>query len=705
MPEFPGIAGTSSCSEWDAGVPVNMKLIRKKDEGYWNEFKGTPKAFIGYAKGKELWGSNFGPATAIRFPSKLMRNEIENMLSGIFIPEKTGFSINNVREESIKAAGESVDFSTLFLSLGIFIVISCIILLSLSVSLFFDSKKNQVYTYFALGFTNKWIKRLLFYETLVISLVGALFGVIAGWLINLLIIRALNSVWSGAVQTNTLNPHLSLTSFAIGFITTVVICFVLLRIKVKIFLQALKKTDPGIYKGHSIKRNSTFFLISVFLFVLLIVVSLIFRKYVVSISFVTGAVLFISLILLVRLYSIEGIGRKKTGFPKLKSLSRLYYSFHPSEAITPVLFIASGIFALFITGVNRLDISDKMKEPSGGTGGYLLWCESSVPIKADLNSPAGRKEFGFDEENLKELLFVQGKRSQGDDASCLNLNHVTVPPLLGLDPSQFIAKGAFSFQSQDKGINGENPWEAIQRSPADNTIFGIVDQTVLQWGLKMSLGDTVFMKSESGQKLNVVLVAGLKSSVFQGFVLIGERNLDRYYPSIQGSTVFLATGDPRLADRYKEILKERLSNYGVSIMPSIDRLSSFFEVTNTYLSVFIVLGVLGMVLGVAGLGFILLQNYNHRKKEFSLMIATGYRINSIRWLVTREQIQILSAGIFIGVISAAIATFPSLTSGSEIPWRLIAIMVISVFISGFTTLMISVRNIKNEPLIAGLRKE
>jgi putative ABC transport system permease protein len=682
MPEFPGIAGTSSCSEWDAGVPVNMKLIRKKDEGYWNEYKGTPKAFIAYSDGKELWGSNFGPATAIRFPSKLKKAEIENLLNGIFIPGKTGFSINNVKADSIKAADESVDFSTLFLSLGIFIIISCIILLSLSVSLFFDSKKNQVYTYFALGFTDKWIKRLLLYETLVISFTGALFGVFAGWLINVLIIRALNSVWSGAVQTNTLSPHFSLSALATGFLTTVVICFVLLRIKVKNFLHTLKKTDSGIYEGHSVKKNNAFILISVVSFVLLFSASLLFRKYAVSISFTTGVILFISLILLARMYAIKGIGKKKTGFLKLKNLSGLYYSFHPSQAITPVLFIASGIFALFITGVNRLDISDKMKEASGGTGGYLLWCESSVPLKANLNSLAGKREFGLNEEGLQELSFVQMKKTPGDDASCLNLNHVSVPPLLGLDPSNFIANGSFSFKSQDISLNGENPWIAIQKTPVNNTIYGIVDQTVLQWGLKMSLGDTISLRSESGQKINVILIAGLKSSVFQGFILIGDKNFDRFYPSVQGSTLFLATGNPMLTDRYKEILKQRLSNYGVSIMPSIDRLSSFFEVTNTYLSVFIVLGILGMVLGVTGLGFILLQNYNFRKKEFSLMLATGYQIDSIRRLVIREQIQILSAGILIGIASAAIATLPSLTSGSSVPWRLMTIMVISVFLSG-----------------------
>ena len=59
MPDFPGISGRESCSDWDAGVPIKMNEIRTKDEAYWNKYRGTPKAFLSYEKGKELWGKNY----------------------------------------------------------------------------------------------------------------------------------------------------------------------------------------------------------------------------------------------------------------------------------------------------------------------------------------------------------------------------------------------------------------------------------------------------------------------------------------------------------------------------------------------------------------------------------------------------------------------------------------------------------------------
>ena len=227
---------------------------------------------------------------------------------------------------------------------------------------------------------------------------------------------------------------------------------------------------------------------------------------------------------------------------------------------------------------------------------------------------------------------------------------------------------------------------------------------MLQWGLKISPGDTIILKSESGQPLNVIIAAGLKSSVFQGFVIIGADNFDRFYPSVPGSSIFLVAGNPELTDSYQKVLKERFANYGFSVMPASDRLASFFEVTNTYLSVFTILGAFGMFLGVAGLGFILCAIITI-EREFALMIASGYSIRSLRRMVLREQIQVLFAGVFTGVVSALIATSPSIKSSSEIPWVFLLLMILSVFLTGFIALGISVRTIKNVTLISSLRKE
>ena len=67
-------------------------------------------------------------------------------------PAKNGFSITDLYNESLKAASESVDFSTLFLSLGFFLILASVVLLSFAVTTYLESKHNQIRTYFALGF-------------------------------------------------------------------------------------------------------------------------------------------------------------------------------------------------------------------------------------------------------------------------------------------------------------------------------------------------------------------------------------------------------------------------------------------------------------------------------------------------------------------------------------------------------------------------
>jgi ABC-type antimicrobial peptide transport system permease subunit len=256
-----------------------------------------------------------------------------------------------------------------------------------------------------------------------------------------------------------------------------------------------------------------------------------------------------------------------------------------------------------------------------------------------------------------------------------------------------------------KEFSGTNPWQVINKPASGNTIYGIADQTVLQWGLKIKPGDTLILKAENGQPLNILIAAGLKSSVFQGFVIIGEENFNRFFPSVSGYSVFLADGESELSELYMTTLADRFSAYGISIESSAKRLASFFEVTNTYLSVFTILGSFGILVGVIGLGFILLRNYEDRKREFALLMATGFSIKRIRKIIFSEQLLILFAGLLTGIISAVLATLPSVRSGANVPWVLLIVVSVSVVAAGVTSLLIAVKNIKSESIISALRKE
>lgn len=458
MPEFPGISGSESCSDWDAGIPVKTGEIRDKDEDYWNRYKGTPKAFISYEKGSELWGNNFGAATSIRFPAGLNRKEIESQLAGSLDPEISGFTITDIAKEADDAAKNSVDFGTLFISLGFFLIVAAIVLLSFAVSTYFDTKKRQIFTWFALGFNNRLIGKLLLIESVFTGLTGCLAGAFAGILVNIAITDALNSVWRGAVQTDTLRSFVDIRPVIAGFVITFIIIIIFMIIKIRRHLKRLNSKEKESILLPSAKRNFMLAITLAFLSVLCLAISFVSKEKEMALFFVAGSFLLATLIVLWRQYLI-----RPAGAVSRNNLSQLYYSINPSMAVSPVLFIAAGIFAVFIVGANKTDTKSGNSDMSSGTGGYTLWCESTIPVGEDLNSLKGRVALGLEDDSLSDLRFVMMKRSEGNDASCLNLNHITSPPLIGVDPSDFIKRGSFSFSRyhdlKDFGISMVIPFK------------------------------------------------------------------------------------------------------------------------------------------------------------------------------------------------------------------------------------------------------
>lgn len=160
-----------------------------------------------------------------------------------------------------------------------------------------------------------------------------------------------------------------------------------------------------------------------------------------------------------------------------------------------------------------------------------------------------------------------------------------------------------------------------------------------------------------------------------------------------------------MRDVYRDILNERLPAYGVSIENTSDRLAAFYEITNTYLSVFGVFGGLGMITGIAGLGFVLLRNFNRRKREFALMLATGFTPSKVKKMVFSEQVLIIFAGIVSGVIPAIFATLPSLRTHHEIPWLYLAVVILVIFLTGVMAVFLATVSIKKDSLISELRKD
>jgi ABC-type antimicrobial peptide transport system permease subunit len=285
-----------------------------------------------------------------------------------------------------------------------------------------------------------------------------------------------------------------------------------------------------------------------------------------------------------------------------------------------------------------------------------------VPLLENLNTKNGREKLGFEESKLlNETHFVQFLMRKGDDASCINLNHIEKPEIVGVDPMEFGQRKSFSFEKLDGKVEKENAWMELEKNNDSLLIPAFADQTVITWGLLKKIGDTLTYTNEAGQDLKLLLVGGLNSSVFQGKILISKRHFQQQFPSVSGSKLCLIDAAEN-TEELSRVLNHQLQDYGVETQKTTERLNQFNSVTNTYLSVFMLLGALGILIATIGIGILIYRNMLDRRQEIAMMLALGFTKRQIFRLIFRENLVLVLLGMGIGLASALIGILPSLIS-------------------------------------------
>ncbi len=332
------------------------------------------------------------------------------------------------------------------------------------------------------------------------------------------------------------------------------------------------------------------------------------------------------------------------------------------RSLATIGVLASGVFMVVAVDSFRKTGTDD----TVGTGGFALVGESASAIYEDLNSQKGRDAYALDDKLMDGVRVVQMRVRDGDDASCLNLNRAAQPKLLG---TRFSELGDIAF-----GIN----WNSIV--PKDSAaIPGVVDANTLQWALQKSVGDKLDYTDERGQPLAVEMSATLKGSMMQGLVLIPEARFIEKFPNSAGYRFFLIDCPPAKAAAVREHLTAQLGDRGLELVPAAQRLAEFNAVENTYLSIFQVLGGLGILLGSAGLGIVVARNVLERRREFGLLEAVGFNPAQLRALVFAEHRWLIVAALGIGSVSAIVAVLPGiLQKGASFPWGQLSILFVGM---------------------------
>lgn len=710
MPAFEGLAGVESCSDWNAGIPMEFSKIRDKDEDWWTNYRGTPKAFIAYETGVSLWGMEFGNSTAIRFSGLTDPYQVEDVLLRGLQPANIGMNIFDLRNDAQWSAANAVDFAGLFLALSFFLILAAFLLSGLLFSMMMMQRTKEQGTFRSLGISDKTIKTIFFSEGMTNALASSILGVLAGIGTSYLVLHFLNSIWFDIVRTSAIDLYVLPTTLLMGGLSTLLIAMLvihkILRRHFKRTIGSLQKATTTLEATFSKKTKSSLLRIAystTILFIGMLVYGISMDLHQNStLLFMSGFVVLVALLAWIALWIQRSGTRSNMETVYGLALRHLYFDWRRNLSIIAILSI--GIFIVISTGANRVDFSRNATENSSGTGGFSWFVTTQIGLKADLASEEGREKTALDEDFIG-LNIVQMHRFESDDASCLNLNRVLRPSVLGVDPGAFSSRDAFSFVKTIRKTV-ESPWELLNEPLGTYRIPAIADQTVITWGLGMSVGDSLTYLNERGDTLRLILVAGLANSVFQGHLMISEEQFLKHFPSISGSKVMLAGIEPELEDDLRIQLEGALRNYGVEIQHTGERLAMFNSVTNTYLDIFLAMGGIALILGTLGIAILMLRSIHSRRGIYAMMQAVGISRRQIQQMITLEYIIILLAGMVAGLVAAVTASLSGLlATGAGVPYGMLIIIVVLFKMNGLAWVVLAGKLTVKERFRKDLRNE
>ncbi|MBP6823977.1 MAG: ABC transporter permease [Acidobacteria bacterium] len=756
-PEYPGISDAKSLADWDPPFPVDLSRVRKVDEDYWDKYRTTPKAFISLEAGQKLWGTRWGKLTSIRIYQHVVppsggnasaaslsseggtQNNLssyEQSLRDSLDPAQMGLTVQPVKAEGMQASRGATDFGEYFTYFSFFLVISALMLTTLFFKLGIEQRLREIGLLRALGFSIKQVRSLFLREGLLLAVIGSLLGLIGAIVYGWAMMFGLRTWWVGAVGTTLLRLHISPISLVIGAVSGVITALLCIWLT----LRSLRKLSPrnlltgstqiGAYdvRSSAFRRQrersehtppeggttNAIFTSSrlAVIFGVLGIAMLVSSTFIGQVGAFFGAGTFLLVALLFFWSAWLKSDKRQTiaghGFAPMARLGFRNATIRPSRSVLCIALIASAAFIIVSVDAFRKDSNTVSTDPKSGTGGFPLLAESLLPIVHDPNSEQGREELNLTDDNVKGVKLTRFRLRPGDDASCLNLYAPRSPRVLGVT-EDFIKANRFSFASSIAQTDEQktNPWLLLNQPPTtDNQqpIPAIADANSLAYVLHLKVGDETALTSSRGEVVKIKIVAALADSIFQGELLIAESGFIKTFPDHQGYRVFLAeTAKPT---ETAAALEDKLSDYGFDAISTGEKLASFHQVENTYLSTFQTLGGLGLLLGTFGLGTVLLRNVLERRRELAVMRAVGYQSSHLSLMVLAENALLLGCGLLTGVVCAAVAIAPAfIARGGKLSAVSLALLLLAVLLTGLSASLVAVRAAVRSPLLTSLRTE
>ena len=719
-PDYPGIQEATDIAGWDPPFPVDLSMIRPKDESYWDDHKATPKAFMADATGARLFGSRFGSTTSVRvgaLPGQTLGATEEILraaLTQALPPAAAGLAFRPVKTEGLEAATGATDFAGLFLAFSMFLIVSSALLVGLLFGLGVEQRAGEIGLLRAVGYRVRSVRRRLLLEGVILAAVGAVAGVALGAAYAGILMVLLRTLWVGAVGSTRLALHVEPVTLVMGWGIAIVV--VIASITGTVF-RLSKLPTPALLAGTTTKparRRSgrvagVVALASIGGAVVLVLYALATGTLVSPAqAFGTGALLLVAGLARFSMWCRGSRARSRgRGLSTQSGMAARNTAWSPGRSMLSVALVASACFVIVAVASSRQNLDEPSTDPSSGTGGFALVAESDVPLHQDLAREDDRFDLGFPESAsiaLDDARFYPFRLLPGEDASCLNLYLPEKPRVLGV-PADLIDRGGFTFAKTVALPDGEtNPWTLLTTPLEPGVIPALADANSAQWILHVGLGEDVIVQDDMGNDVRLRLVGTLAGSIFQSELLISERDFLEHWPSHGGYGYFLIDTQPGAGAEVAQTLEATLAPFGFDVTTTAARLEGFKIVEHTYLSTFQMLGGLGLLLGTIGLGVVLLRNVSERRGELATLRAFGFRRASLGFMVLAENAVLLVVGMLIGTLAALIAVAPRLAT-IHVSWGSLFGTLGVILAVGMLSSVLAVRGALRTPLLPALKAE
>ncbi len=632
-----------------------------------------------------------------------------------------GVTITPVRRLALEASAGATDFGEYFTYFSFFLVVSALILAVLFFRLGVEQRLRQIGIMRSGGFSIAQVRRLLLAEALILSVAGGIVGAAGAVGYAKVIVYGLKTWWVGAVGTTLLDLHVSWTSLEAGVaggIVAAVLCVIVsLRAVARLSPRALMTAQAIDGAGAAdVGRARRSRLIAAGLGVMGLAMlgsGFVYRDEQAGLFFGAAAALLAGSMFLFSSWLRARDVRLVAGRGTL-AVARLGFrsaAHRPSRSVMSAALIAAAAFIVVSVDAFRHAAVEPGGDRHSGTGGFALLATSELPLLHNPNDPAGREALIVNDRDIAGARFTRFRVKPGDDASCLNLYRPTSPTIVAPEPG-FIESNRFTFASSlaDTDEERANPWLLLTRPSSDGTVPAIADATSLQYVLHLGVGDTMAIDAGGAHPLQIRFVGALSDSVLQGEIVVAEEEFVRLFPAQQGYRFFLVDAPEAHTVAETETLAGSLerafSTFGFDAVTTSERLESFHQVENTYLSTFQALGGLGLLLGTIGLSAIMFRNVLERRRELALLRAVGFDSGRVRIVIMAEALLLLSAGLVAGVACAVLAVAPAwLGRHGSLPGAGLAFLLLGVAAAGLISSFAATRAALAGSVLAALRAE